>query len=118
MLAIRCLDEGIDIPQITHAIIVASSQNPRQFIQRRGRVLRSFPNKYKATIYDCFVIPTREVNMKQYNGLLKSELKRGLEFSQTAFNKRGADSTIRKILLNLNVNPNSLIEQLEENEDE
>ena len=40
MLSIRCLDEGVDIPKISHAVIIASSQNPRQFIQRRGRVLR------------------------------------------------------------------------------
>ena len=46
MLAINCLDEGVDIPQINKAIIIASSTNPRQFIQRRGRVLRSFKDKY------------------------------------------------------------------------
>ena len=38
LLSIKCLDEGVDIPKISHAIIAASSQNPRQFIQRRGRV--------------------------------------------------------------------------------
>ena len=41
LVAIRCLDEGIDIPYLENAIILASSQNPREFIQRRGRILRA-----------------------------------------------------------------------------
>ncbi len=57
MVSIRCLDQGVDIPKISHAIILASSQNPRQFIQRRGRVLRVCPGKYKAVIYDAVVVP-------------------------------------------------------------
>ena len=44
LLSIRCLDEGVDIPSVSHALILASSQNPREFIQRRGRVLRTDPN--------------------------------------------------------------------------
>ena len=40
LVSIRCLDEGVDIPAVSHALILASSQNPRQFIQRRGQVLR------------------------------------------------------------------------------
>jgi superfamily II DNA or RNA helicase len=45
LVSIRCLDEGVDIPAVSHALILASSQNPRQFIQRRGRVLRRSPGK-------------------------------------------------------------------------
>ena len=44
ILAIKMLDEGVDIPSIDHALIIASDQNPRQHIQRRGRVLRKSPN--------------------------------------------------------------------------
>ncbi len=45
IVSIKCLDEGVDIPSTTHAIILASSQNPREFIQRRGRVLRLYHGK-------------------------------------------------------------------------
>lgn len=55
LVAIRCLDEGVDIPAIQTAVILASSGNPRQFIQRRGRVLRPSPGKNRATIFDMIV---------------------------------------------------------------
>lgn len=78
MLAINCLDEGIDIPQINKAIIIASSTNPRQFIQRRGRVLRSYKDKYKAKIWDVLVTnPNGDL-------LAVSEAKRALIFAQTS----------------------------------
>lgn len=57
LLAIGCLDEGIDIPSCDVAIFVSSSTSERQFIQRRGRVLRTAPGKHRAWIYDYLVIP-------------------------------------------------------------
>ena len=57
LLAIGCLDEGIDIPTCDAAIFVSSSTSRRQFIQRRGRVLRAAPGKQKAWIYDFLVVP-------------------------------------------------------------
>lgn len=57
LLAIGCLDEGVDIPACDAAIFVSSSASERQFIQRRGRVLRAAPGKQKAWIYDFLVIP-------------------------------------------------------------
>lgn len=57
LVAIRCLDEGVDIPAIKTAVILSSSGNPRQFIQRRGRVLRPHPAKERATIFDMIVLP-------------------------------------------------------------
>ena len=60
LLSIKCLDEGVDIPVCDSAIILASSKNPREFIQRRGRVLRKTLNKEKAIIYDLFVSPYAE----------------------------------------------------------
>ena len=78
MLAINCLDEGVDIPQINKAIIIASSTNPRQFIQRRGRVLRSYIDKYKAKIWDVLVTsPSGDL-------LSVSEARRALVFAQTS----------------------------------
>ncbi len=57
LVAIKCLDEGMNIPGIETAFILASSTNPKEYIQRRGRVLRKAPGKEYATIYDFVVIP-------------------------------------------------------------
>ena len=57
LVSIRCLDEGIDIPEIEQPVILASSGHPHQFIQRRGRVLRPLPQKKQAIIYDMIVLP-------------------------------------------------------------
>ena len=118
MLSIRCLDEGIDIPQISHAIIAASSQNPRQFIQRRGRVLRAYPKKTMAVIFDCFVTPNNTSNIDKFSNLIRSEIKRGLEFSKTAINQKYADSTLRQILINMLISPDDFLNGLDEVEDE
>ena len=58
LVAIRCLDEGVDVPETRTAYILASSTNPRQFIQKRGRVLRRAPGKSRAEIFDFFVAPS------------------------------------------------------------
>ncbi|MDJ0615399.1 MAG: DNA phosphorothioation system restriction enzyme [Calothrix sp. MO_192.B10] len=92
LVAIRCLDEGVDIPAIQTAVILASSGNPRQFIQRRGRVLRPHPGKERATIFDMIVLPpdldrnTLEVE----RNLLKKELRRFVEFADLADNSGAA----------------------------
>jgi superfamily II DNA or RNA helicase len=56
LLAIKCLDEGVDIPLVNKAMILASSANPREYIQRRGRVLRRSPGKYSAELVDVIVV--------------------------------------------------------------
>ncbi len=104
MVSIRCLDQGVDIPKISHAVILASSQNPRQFIQRRGRVLRVCSGKYKAVIYDAVMVP---VCLEQEPGqlsLLKSELQRSIQFSETAMNRSGANKLIT-IAIKLGIDP-------------
>ena len=58
LTAIRCLDEGVDIPQLKRAFILSSGTNPKEFIQRRGRILRNHPGKNIAEIYDFIVFPT------------------------------------------------------------
>jgi superfamily II DNA or RNA helicase len=55
VLSIKCLDEGVDIPKLDRALIIASSSNPREYIQRRGRALRVSKGKYKAHLYDVIV---------------------------------------------------------------
>ncbi|MDJ0729553.1 MAG: DNA phosphorothioation system restriction enzyme [Crocosphaera sp.] len=90
LVSIRCLDEGIDIPEIQQAIILASSGNPHQFIQRRGRVLRPYPQKKQAIIYDMIVMPPdldRETWEVERN-LLRKELKRFMEFGKIAKNAK------------------------------
>ena len=88
LVAIRCLDEGVDIPAVQTAVILASSGNPRQFIQRRGRVLRPHSGKERATLFDMIVLPPdlgRETLEVERN-LLKKELRRFLEFADLADN--------------------------------
>jgi DNA phosphorothioation system restriction enzyme len=92
LVAIRCLDEGIDIPAIKHAVILASSTNPRQFIQRRGRILRPDPGKERATLYDMVVLPPeldRDTLAIERN-LLRKELLRLIEFADLADNAAAA----------------------------
>ncbi|MFB2924188.1 DNA phosphorothioation system restriction enzyme [Aerosakkonema funiforme] len=88
LVAIRCLDEGVDIPAIQNAVILASSGNPRQFIQRRGRILRRHPGKERATLFDTIVLPPdmdRETLETERN-LLRRELRRLVEFADLADN--------------------------------
>ncbi|MBM0740252.1 DNA phosphorothioation system restriction enzyme [Phormidium sp. CLA17] len=99
LVAIRCLDEGVDIPAIQTAVILASSSNPRQFVQRRGRILRPSPGKERAELFDMIVIPPdlgRESWSIERN-LLRKELQRFVEFADLAVNSGQA----RKILLPL-----------------
>jgi superfamily II DNA or RNA helicase len=96
LVSIRCLDQGVDIPEISHALILASSQNPRQFIQRRGRVLRTAPGKFGATIHDAIVIPPSIYDEPEQMALARAELQRAIEFSDSAVN-RFADAELRSI---------------------
>ena len=102
LVSIKCLDEGVDIPAVSHAFILASSQNPRQFIQRRGRVLRKTPGKDLAVIHDAIVIPVDGDDEPEQISLLKSELARALQFADSALN-RGAGAQLRAIAISMNV---------------
>ncbi len=87
LVAIKCLDEGVDIPSINTAVILASSTNPRQFIQRRGRILRNYPGKQDATIYDMVVVPPDSaITMPSERSLMEKELRRFVEFADLAKN--------------------------------
>ncbi|HIK26756.1 MAG: DNA phosphorothioation system restriction enzyme [Oscillatoriaceae bacterium SKW80] len=99
LVAIRCLDEGVDIPAIRTAVILASSSNPRQFIQRRGRILRPHPGKERATLYDMIVMPPdlgRETLQVERN-FLRKELRRFLEFADLADNAGEARMTLLQL---------------------
>ena len=91
LVSIKCLDEGVDIPSISHALILASSQNPRQFIQRRGRVLRVHGSqKTHADLYDALIVPIDIDIEPEQIALLKSEIVRAYEFASNALNKSAA----------------------------
>lgn len=100
LIAIRCLDEGVDVPSTRTAFILSSSTNPRQFIQRRGRVLRRSPatGKRKAEIFDFFVIPPLDGSdhtaSRAMQGAVKRQLQRVVEFSNLALNGPEARKTV------------------------
>lgn len=93
LLAMKCLDEGVDIPQTKYAIFCSSTGNPRQYIQRRGRVLRMYKDKDFAYMYDMIVKtnldPTNsDPNMVRIEkSIIKSELTRVINFAVLAENK-------------------------------
>lgn len=88
LVAIKCLDEGIDVPACSTAYILASSKNPRQFIQRRGRILRKSPGKSKAVIYDFVVVlPPGPIEQEQKESdFFKGELLRVADFAKHSMN--------------------------------
>ena len=103
LIAIKCLDEGVNIPSIKTAFILASSTNPKEYIQRRGRVLRKFPGKEYATIYDFITLPRPldEVDAFEDNtaeiSLAKKEMKRMEEFGRIAKNPEATDKVMKEI---------------------
>ncbi len=109
MVSIRCLDEGVDIPAVDHALILASSQNPRQFIQRRGRVLRQAPWKHMAAIHDAIVVPVSLEDEPEQTSLLKSEFVRAIEFAKSAIN-RDAGAELRHLAAHLGFDPDETSE--------
>ncbi|MGX6443564.1 DEAD/DEAH box helicase family protein [Neobacillus sp. K501] len=85
LVAIKCLDEGVDVPSTKVAYFLASTSNPREFVQRRGRILRKYPGKNLAVIYDFIVLPS-EANDQMYKSIASKELPRFAEFSRFAIN--------------------------------
>lgn len=117
LVSIKCLDEGIDIPAVSHAFILASSQNPRQFIQRRGRVLRKSAGKNLAVIHDAIVVPVDPDSEGDQISLLKAELIRALEFANSALNK-GAGAELRRIALEMGIDTEHPSDDAIEEDDE
>ena len=107
LVAIRCLDEGVDIPSITHAVILASSRNPREFIQRRGRVLRLSDGKFSAVIHDLLVVPPDDDDEGRLDGLLRSEMVRAREFARDAMN-RSTETFLDGLCIKWGIDPDEL----------
>ena len=98
LVAIRCLDEGVDVPATQTAFVLASSSNPRQFIQRRGRILRPHPTKEYAVIHDFIVAPPTDIRLGESESifnlerrLVQKELQRASTFADSAKNHPDAE---------------------------
>lgn len=109
LTSMKCLDEGVDVPRSELAIFCSSTGNPRQFIQRRGRVLRLHDDKVHAVIHDLVVVP--EINVEEGNyemerNLVKKELERVVDFSNLAMNKMDTYESLKRVLNYYNLNLN------------
>lgn len=105
LIAIKCLDEGVNIPNIRTAFILASTSNPKEYIQRRGRVLRLSKGKDYAEIFDFITLPRSlddvvsmsEEEKRDEMSLAKNELVRAFEFARLATNYVEANSLLDSI---------------------
>lgn len=90
LIAKKCLDEGVDVPAARTAIIMASSSNPREYIQRIGRVIRRYPKKREAYIYDMIVASSLEhlppEIKKLERDIFQKEIKRSQYIAELALN--------------------------------
>lgn len=108
--SMKCLDEGVDIPRAETAIFCSSTGNPRQFIQRRGRILRKHPEKDHAVIHDLVVMPDYESqteNSETYDlekGMVKKELERVMYFASLSRNPYFTEDVFREICHHYNLN--------------
>ena len=82
----KVLDEGVDIPQTDTAFILASSTVEREWVQRRGRLLRAAPGKRHATLHDFFVVPL-DPDSREGRSVLRGELARAEAFASLALNE-------------------------------
>ena len=106
LTSMKCLDEGVDVPRAELAIFCASTGNPRQFIQRRGRVLRTHKDKHTATIHDLIVVPDNSFENECYDlerSLVKSELLRVRDFAVLSENLNDTDNELEDVLNHYNL---------------
>ena len=103
--AIKCLDEGVNIPSIDKAFILASCTNPREYIQRKGRVLRKYPNKLHADIYDFITLPRSIDSARNQSSyildgdisLIKKEISRMQDFAKSSIDPSESDEIINDL---------------------
>lgn len=106
LTSMKCLDEGVDVPRSELAIFCASTGNPRQFIQRRGRVLRTHKDKHFAIIHDLIVIPDNVFDEECYSlekSLVESELRRVRDFALLSENLNDTDNELQEVLNHYNL---------------
>jgi len=103
LVAIKCLDEGVDVPSTRCAYFLASTSNPREFVQRRGRILRTAKGKTLAEIHDFIVFPNG-MDSDTFTMIAKKELPRFAEFSSAAINQSTAKNEVHPYLDPYNLN--------------
>lgn len=129
LVAIKCLDEGVNIPSIKTAFILASSTNPREYIQRRGRVLRKFPGKSYSYIHDFITVPVSldetdlydSKYLSTFKALLKNEVERMKEFAFLSENSMDSNDLINELTERFSIGyeeDNEEYEQIEWEDDE
>jgi superfamily II DNA or RNA helicase len=107
LVSVKCLDEGVDIPAADLAVILASDTSPRQFIQRRGRVLRAAPKKAIAKLVDIIVVPP----LGDYPAeLIDSEIKRVIQFASSARNRTSVITKLVRELAPYGISHSDLME--------
>jgi len=104
LAAIRCLDEGINIPSIKAALILSSNDNYREFVQRRGRILRKHEGKKSAKIYDVIVLPSRNAQRIAF-----IEFKRYYEYARLSTNSDSLLEELKHQLRNYDINIEQII---------
>ena len=106
LTSMKCLDEGVDVPRSEMAIFCASTGNPRQFIQRRGRILRTHKDKKFAIIHDLVVAPKIDYASPSYKmerNLLDNEMRRVREFANLSQNSSDTVKELEDILTYYNL---------------
>lgn len=99
LVAIKCLDEGVDVPATRKAYFLASTSNPREFVQRRGRILRTSHSKKFAEIHDYIVLPTG-MDSDEFYSIASKEFPRFSEFNESALNSVDNKLDMHNILEN------------------
>ncbi|MCY4163926.1 MAG: DEAD/DEAH box helicase family protein [bacterium] len=100
LLAKKVLDEGVDIPSIQEAFLVASSTVEREWVQRRGRILRRHPNKPRAILHDFIALPPSNMFWKGQTAdkdlkkIVQTELSRAWSFAAYANNATGSNGVL------------------------
>lgn len=120
LVAIKCLDEGVNIPAIKTAFILASTTNPKEYIQRRGRVLRKYPGKEFAIIYDFVTLPrpldeTANLTIEEIScekSMVRNEVNRMTEFKRLALNRMESDKLIYDIIDTYHLNDDEEMEEM------
>ena len=116
--SMKCLDEGVDIPRAETAIFCSSTGNPRQFIQRRGRILRKHSEKKYAIIHDLVVIPDYEAQAEESDTfelekrMVKSELERVMYFASLSKNPYLTEEVFSNVCKHYNLNIYTIQQEL------
>jgi superfamily II DNA or RNA helicase len=116
LFAMKMLDEGVDVPRAEVGVFCSSTGNPRQFIQRRGRLLRKHPSKSFATIYDMIVIPKLSNNNLGYfnmeQNMVKNEIRRVAYFASLSMNFYDSTKNLENVLNKYDLNLDTIINEL------